>query len=123
MNSDHPSVYAYQATLSFKKPLSDSELKSRIDQFLLRLGRELAGPGSEILGHVKGLLNTPDGEHVMFSLTSLTEGVQSKGKLSGSTETADFTVNIILYGIGTDVIEAVFKEIFNLSFSDCSIPL
>ncbi len=71
MKSDHPSVFAHQSTLSFRKPISDSELKSKIEHFLIKLSTELAGPHKEIVGHIKGLLNTHTSEHVMFSITSL----------------------------------------------------
>ena len=118
MKSNHPSVFTHQFALSFRKPILSSELKAHIEGFMLKLSTALAGPQDEIVGHIKGLLTTHDGEYVMFNITSLREGVRSKGDIKDRINNAEFKVNIILYGIGLTVIETVFKTLFNSSFSN-----
>ncbi len=120
MNSNHPSVFTHQSMLSFRKQILESELKNRFESFLLKLCTELAGSNKEIIGHIKGLLNTHDGNHLLVSITSLKEGIHSKGELSGSVKNAEFKLNIILYGIGLSKIEAVFNDIFASSFPNSS---
>ncbi len=56
----------------------------------------------------------------MFSLTSLGEGVQSKGEMSDSIKDAEFKLNIILFGIEMSRIESIFKDLFHSSFPHSS---
>ncbi len=117
--SDQPSVFTYQITLRFRKPISGSVLKAHIEAFLLELSTNLTASGGGIVGHIKGLLDTHDCGHLMFSITSLIEGVQSKGDLSGHIKNAEFRLNVILFKVGTGEIESVCMEMLNAVYSNC----
>ena len=106
----HPTVYAQEAGLTFKVPLSASELLGRIDAFMSELTCSLQGDGCKLIGHIKGLLEVEGNDHLFFSITSFDEKARYKGELTHEISRAKLTINVIVYGVEQESIERAIQE-------------
>jgi hypothetical protein len=105
-----PTAYALQSTLSLPGPLSETDLRKGVDAFLAELTRSLREQGCRLIGHIKGILATGDKGHLFFSVTSFEQRTRFKGGLTGEYEKIDLTLNVIVYGVGSDEIEQLVME-------------
>ncbi len=105
-----PTAYALQSTLSLPGPLSETDLRKGVDAFLAELTRSLREQGCRLIGHIKGILATGDKGHLFFSVTSFEQRTRFKGGLTGIAEKLDFTLNVIVYGVGSERIERLVLE-------------
>lgn len=100
-----PTAYAWKGMLVLARKLSNAELQERADSFLSGLTRSLAEEGCRLIGHIKGILEAGDKGQLFFSTTSFDRRPRHKGGLTGSFEKIDFTLNVIVYGVGMEKIE------------------
>ena len=105
-----PTAYALQSTLSLPGPLSETDLRKGVDAFLAELTRSLREQGCRLVGHIKGILEAGDKGHLFFSVTSFEQRTRFKGGLTGIAEKLDFTLNVIVYGVGSERIERLVLE-------------
>jgi hypothetical protein len=113
LNNDlnmHPTVYAHKMSIVFDTTVKDKELRLRVENLLKDLTQSLRNEGCELIGHIKGLLAADERGYLMFSLSSHDEPVRFKGKLKTGITEAEMTVNIIVYGVGLEIIEAAFRK-------------
>ena len=106
----HSTVYAQEVGLTFKVPLSASELQDRIDAFLSELTRSLKGDGCKLIGHIKGLLEVEGNGHLFFSITSFEGKARYKGELTHEIARAKLTINVIVYGVEQRSVERAVRE-------------
>ncbi|MGW8320262.1 MAG: hypothetical protein ACWGSD_01785 [Thermodesulfobacteriota bacterium] len=100
-----PTAYALQGTLTLPNPWLEAALRSGVEAFLAELTCALREKGCTLIGHIKGMLETGDKGHLFFSVTSFEQRPRFKGELSGEYEKIDLTLNVIVYGVGSDAIE------------------
>ncbi len=105
-----PTAYALQSTLSLPGPLSETDLRKGVDAFLAELTRSLREQGCRLIGHIKGILEAGDKDHLFFSVTSFEQRTRFKGGLTGITEKLDLTLNVIVYGVGSGEVERLVVE-------------
>jgi hypothetical protein len=108
----HPTVFARKIDIAFDDPLEEADLKSRIGNFLNYLTKSLENERCELIGHIKGLCAAEGGNHLMFSVTSFDETVHYKGTMHGVITGATLTMNIVVFGVGLEIVEKVFHESF-----------
>ena len=106
----HPTVYAREVNLTFKAPVSASELQGRIAAFVSELTCSLQGDGCKLIGHIKGLLEVEGNGHLFFSLTSFEEKARYKGELTHEIAGAKLTINAIVYGVEQESVERAIQE-------------
>ena len=106
----HPTVCAQEVSLAFKIPLLADELYGRIDAFMLALTSSLQDEGCKLIGHIKGLLEVEENEHLFFSVTSLEEKASYKGELPHEISKAKLTINVIVYGVEQASVERAIRE-------------
>jgi hypothetical protein len=105
-----PTAYALSGTLALTGLLSEEELRKGVDTFLAELTRSLRARGCMLIGHIKGILEAGDTGHLLFSVTSFEQRTRFKGGLTGAAEKLEFTLNVIVYGIGNDEVEQLVWE-------------
>lgn len=111
-----PAAYACKEHLTFAEGIPANELKARTDDFFFELTGALKGAGCKLIGHVKGLIYAGDKGHFLFSVTAFEERAHVKGKMTDGIVRAEWTMNVIVYGIEKTIIEEVFQNIFNKHF-------
>jgi hypothetical protein len=89
---------------------SDTALRAALDTFLSELTRSLREQGCKLIGHIKGVFETGTKGQLVFSVISFDQKTRYKGKLTGSFDTIDFALNVIVYGIQSDEIEPLVLE-------------
>ncbi len=112
----HPAVYAHQRELVFDAAIPVAELKDRASIFISELTGALKDNGCELIGHIKGLIDAHEKGHLMFSVTSFDEGARFKGKMADGIAGAELKVNVIVYGIEQEIIEAVYQKTLKKHF-------
>ncbi len=115
-NQLNPIAYASKEKLIFEDTIPVLELKALIEKFFSELIDDLLLGGCKLIGHIKGLLISQDKGHLMFSITSLKEGLRFKGEMKEGINSAVLTINIIVYGIEQNVIESMFQKVFRKNF-------
>jgi hypothetical protein len=113
LNNDvnrHPAVYARKMSIMFDTAVKDTELRIRAEHLLRDLTQTLKKEGCELIGHIKGLFAAGDAGHLMFGVTSYDEPAHFTGGLNSGITEAIMTVNIIVYGVGLEIIEAAFNK-------------
>jgi len=100
-----PAAYALAGTLSLQGPWSETELRAAVDGFLSELTRTLQEAGCVLIGHIKGILEAGGKGHLFFSVTSFEEKARYKGRLTGNFAKVDLSLNVIVYGVGSEGIE------------------
>ena len=105
-----PTAYALRGTLKLPGAWSEVELRKGIDRFLAGLTRSLRERGCRLIGHIKGILETGDEGHLFFSVTSFEQKARFKGEMAGECDKMDFTLNVIVYGVGNDEVERLSLE-------------
>jgi hypothetical protein len=100
-----PTAYAPHGTLTLPGPLSETDLRKGVDAFLVELTRTLREQGCGLIGHIKGILEAGDKGHLFFSVTSFEQRTRFKGRLTGEHEKIDLTLNVIVYGVGSERVE------------------
>ncbi len=111
-----PAALAVKAPLDLGGMVPGEELKAKISAFLSELARELEQSGCTLIGHIKGLVTSGERGHLMFSITSFQEKVRFKGNIVQATDSAELTLNVIVYGMETTAVEAVFQSTFDKYF-------
>ena len=119
--SDQPATFARKAAIRFDVPLPGQVLQARIGNTLQKLAADLAV--GEMVGHIKGILITENQGSEIFSITSLREGTCYRGDLWGDIREAEFSLNIILYGIEPAKIKSVFEGMLSSSGNDCTVQV
>jgi hypothetical protein len=112
----HPTACASRWQLTFDDPIPADELHARIALLLSDLATGLRKGGSNLIGHIKGLIDAGEDGHLRFSMTSFEEGARFKGVMSDGIREAFLTTNVIVYGIEAELVEAVLEEAFSGHF-------
>jgi len=102
-----PTAYARKGRILLAKEMSNTQLQARAETFLSDLTRSLRKEGCRLIGHIKGILEAGDQGRLFFSATSFDQRPRHKGGLTGDFEKVDFTLNVIVYGVGTEAIETL----------------
>ncbi len=105
-----PTACALKGTLKLERRWSETEFRKGVDAFLSELVRSLREQGCRLIGHIKGNLETEQEGHLFFSVTSFEERARLKGELTGGAEKIDLTLNVIVYGVGSEEIEKLVME-------------
>jgi hypothetical protein len=105
-----PTAYALRGTLTLAEPWSEAEVRKGVDAFLAELGHALREQGCRLIGHIKGILETGDKGHLLFSVTTFDQKTRFKGGLSGKQEKMDLSLNVIVYGIDSGEIEQLVRQ-------------
>jgi hypothetical protein len=108
----HPTVFARKMSIIFNAAINDAELRFKADSFLKDLTQSLRNEGCELIGHIKGLFAAGVAGYLMFSITSHNEPVHFKGELNAEITRAVLTLNIIVYGVGHEIVKNTFKKAF-----------
>ena len=103
-------AYALSGTLTRRRPWSEAELRKGVDAFLTELTRALREQGCRLIGHIKGILEAGEKDHLFFSVTSFGQRTRFKGGLTGEYEKVDLTLNVIVYGVGSEEVEQLVLE-------------
>ena len=106
----HPTVCAREVNLTFKAPVSASELQARVAAFVSEVACSLQGDGCKLIGHIKGLLEVEGNDHLFFSITSFDEKARYKGELTHEIAKAKLTINVIVYGVEQASVERAVRE-------------
>jgi len=101
-----PSTYVLHAMLTMPGPWPEAKLREGVDAFLAELARSLRAQGCGLIGHIKGVLEEEEGL-LFFSVTSFEQRPRFKGGLTGRSEKMDLRLNVIVYGVGKEAIEAL----------------
>jgi len=112
----NPAACARRHHLVFDDAISAIELRSKTALLLAELASRLVGQGDRLIGHIKGLIDAGEKGHLLFSITSIEEGLRLKGELLDGVSEAALTVNVILYGIEEGVAEEMLEETFTRHF-------
>jgi hypothetical protein len=105
-----PTAYAKRGTLSLREIGSEAALRAAVDAFLSELTHSLRKQGCKLIGHIKGVFEAGENGQLFLSVTSFDEKARYKGKLTGSFETIDFALNVIVYGVEREKIEPLVLE-------------
>jgi len=100
-----PAAFAKRGTLALWGIGSETALRAAVDAFLSELTRALSEQGCKLIGHIKGVFEAGEQGQLFLSVTSFDQKTRYKGKLTGSFETIDFALNVIVYGVESDRIE------------------
>ena len=118
VDDDHaqPTACAYKRYLTFDHAIAATELGSRTALLLSEFTGRLAENADRLVGHIKGLIDTDDQGHLLFSITSFEEGPRFKGEMVGEVTEAVLTINVIVYGIEEQVVDKMLEEAFARHF-------
>ena len=105
-----PTAYALHGTLTLAEPRSEARLRKGVDAFLAELTRSLREQSCRLIGHIKGIFETGDKDHLFFSVTSFEQRARFKGGLAGEHEKLAFRLNVIVYGVGSEEVERLVGE-------------
>ncbi|MCP3954180.1 MAG: hypothetical protein GY697_18485 [Desulfobacterales bacterium] len=111
-NHIEPAVFASKEYLTFSSPISAIELQTRLNSFLGGLTKALRHNGCLLIGHIKGLVSARDKGHLMFSVTSFGADAHFKGTLTDGAKQAEFTINVIVYGVDKNIIGDLYRKAF-----------
>jgi hypothetical protein len=100
-----PTAYARKGTLRLEQQMSAADLRAASASFLSELTLSLQEEGCRLIGHIKGILEAGDQGQLFFSVTSFGQVPRYKGELAGGFEQIAFTLNVIVYGVGSERIE------------------
>jgi hypothetical protein len=115
-----PTAYAKRGTLTLQGIWSETALRAAVDAFLSELTRSLSEQGCKLIGHIKGVFEAGEKGQLFFSVTSFDQKTRYKGKLTGSIETIDFALNVIVYGVESLKIESLALEGLRSHLGDVS---
>jgi hypothetical protein len=104
-----PTAYALRVRLTLPRPLAEAGLRERVDAFLAELTPALRSRGCRLIGHIKGILDAEQKGHLFFSVTSFEQATRFKGVLEGEAEKMELTLNVIVYGVGSEEIEPLVR--------------
>ncbi len=105
-----PTAYALKGTLILAGSRAETDLRGCVDAFLAELSLSLRDRGCRLIGHIKGILESGDKGHLFFSVTSFEQKTRFKGILDEMAEKMDLTLNVIVYGVGSEEIEKLVSE-------------
>jgi len=112
-----PAVFALETSLYFPAPLREIDLKEIITAFLSDCSAGLQSRGCTLIGHIKGLIASDEKGHLAFGITSFGERPSFKGQIIDEVMKALFAINIIVFGVESTIVDAVFHESFHTQFS------
>jgi hypothetical protein len=115
-----PTAYAKRGTLTLQGIGSETALRAAVDAFLSELTRSLSEQGCKLIGHIKGVFEAGRKGQLFLSVTSFDQKTRYKGKLTGSFETIDFALNVIVYGVESQRIEPLVLEGLRRHLGDVS---
>ena len=115
-----PTAYAKRGTLTLQGIGSEKALRGAVDAFLSELTRSLSEQGCKLIGHIKGVFEAGEKGQLFLSVTSFDQKTRYKGKLTGSFETIDFALNVIVYGVESEKIEPLVLEGLRRHLGDVS---
>jgi hypothetical protein len=107
-----PAVFAQKTDIDFDSAIYETELRNRTERFLRDMTHTLINEGCELIGHIKGLFAAGTAGYLMFSLTSHDKPVSFKGELKTGIRRTELTVNIIVYGVGSETVKTAFEKAF-----------
>ena len=114
----HFTSYAKEGKLSLKVPLSADELQAKVSTTLSEITNSLDNLGCKLIGHIKALLKAGTCGYLFFSVTTFGQEPRKKGNLTGNIETADLTINVIVYEVNRETIEKVVAKAWTRQFGE-----
>jgi len=99
--------YAVNQKWSFK---ADGKWETLIVEYLEKLARRYHETGTGIIGHIKALALFPDGGYLRVSVVSPTLPAGVEGSVPAGCTGLVLTLNVIVYGIGRDLLEHITGE-------------
>jgi hypothetical protein len=109
-HQDHPAVYARQVSLILAEARAGSDWERGLTAFLAGLAGSLRQADCLLIGHIKGVLETSDDSRLFFSLTTFQGRPRLKGQLATASTHGRLTLNVIVYGVETSVLESAVNE-------------
>jgi len=120
LNKEHdfePAVCSRELYIDLKHTLQKEQLINRVEKFLCLLTDELAEKGCNLIGHIKGMIDGGNAGSLFFSLTSFNKEPHFKGDMQHVKE-IKVTLNVIVYGINENQLEAKVDELEYLLKTD-----
>lgn len=102
-------VFAEQRSLFFSREVSGEELKTLIACFVFDLSTALREKGCKLIGHIKGKLDTDEGEQLFFNTTTFSQKPCLQGEIKGNIQNTDMSINIIVYGISKKEVSRIYE--------------
>jgi hypothetical protein len=104
-----PAAVAFEAQGRLE-PVLDAEAATELFNGLIRsVTQACVEAGSWMIGHVKATLEG-DGDLLSISATTDDGKIRNRERLSGPLKDYRLTANVIVYGIGEDVVEKIFLD-------------
>jgi G3E family GTPase len=120
----HAVTHAGTFTLRFSQPVEANVLSDELSAALSRLSKLCCRGDSDMLGHIKAIVQARNEGYLLLSCVSGNAPVQIKGKLAPMISHADLTINAILYDLPKHAVDqAVSAELTAVAarFNDCTI--
>ena len=99
-----PSVHSQQCNVAADDHL---DLTESLAMIVEGIGQDLKQAGCTLIGHVKAIVTSGGGGYLVVGKTDFDQPAQAKGRLPKSAESAKLTINVIVYGVGDEVIERI----------------
>jgi G3E family GTPase len=103
-----PSVHSWQGNMSVSDGMES--LAKSLAELVDHVVKDLEQAGCTLIGHVKAIATSGGGGYLVVGKTDFDQPAQVKGRLPKSAESAKLTLNVIVYGVETKVIEDVVKN-------------
>lgn len=100
--------YALNQQWSFRG--TDGNWETLIAEYLETLARRCHETGTGIIGHIKALALFPNGGYLRISVVSPTLPAGIEGSVPAGCTELVLTLNVIVYGIGRDLLEHITRE-------------
>ena len=93
-----------------RQKMSYENFSEALRSFLRELTRQLENSGCRLIGHIKGSCHSSDGGGLFFNLTSFSDEADTDNQLPSEISEFDFHINIIIFGIISTDIKAIYSQ-------------
>jgi hypothetical protein len=93
------SAYALKVEMRLDPPVGGRELGAKVEELLSKIARACGDAGAILIGHIKGVVDTPDKGFRATSVLEPQGRPASRGELQDGIAQADLVINVLLYGL------------------------
>jgi hypothetical protein len=109
---DLPVLAAFSSRyrIIFNIPPSGIDLKCLIEKIMLRIAEDCAELKAKLIGHIKCIAETEDGNHISCSVLSSEGGAESRGEFRDGIRSVTITQNTLVYGLPASTLRAIWTR-------------
>jgi hypothetical protein len=122
LHDDHPTTVAVQHRLTSPRPLPAPDWQAALERLVVAAAEGCDAAGAVVLGHIKAFAALPGG-YVRASAVDTAHEPTSEAHASLPAETADVTLNALVYGLTTEIVRHAAEASFLRLAADSQITI